>query len=209
MAEGVIVILIDGVDVANWLVRWRVKLGLGLFPKLPHPSTSIPTLYNARTFGDYGRLSAPERLQYVYAEIQRGGSARFDGVLRDVLAGGEEAQEIKQIADIRDVTALPRFLAHPHELVRLAASLRLWYLSMGLRTRMIKVIGSKVRILSGILGIDRRARMSYTAADKKQAKRLLIRRADLHCMLREAGADIMVEYALAAAKERLKSYWRS
>jgi len=197
------------VDVHNWSVRWRVRLGLGLFPKLPTPSTLIPTLYNTSTYGDIGKLSAPERLQYVYAEIQRGVTERFDGVLRDVLAGGEEAREIKQIADNRDIAALPRFLAHPHELVRLAASLRLKYLRMGLCTRMAKVVDSKIRILCGILGIDRGARMSYTVAAKKQAKRFLIRRADLHCMLREAGAGTMVEYAVAKAKKRLKDYWKN
>jgi len=192
--------LFSWVDVDNWLVRWRVRLRL--FPKLPQPSTLIPTLYNTRTFGDIRELSAPERLQYVYAELQRGAGPW------DVIAGEEEVQEIMQIADIRDVTVLPRFLAHPHELVRLAASLRLWYLRMGLRTRMAKVVNSKIRILCGILGIDRGARMSYTIAAKKQAKRFLIRRADIHCMLREAGADTMVEYAIATAKKRLRDFWR-
>lgn len=152
-----------------------------LFPKLPQPSTLIPTLYNAYTFGDIRKLSAPERLQYVYAEFQR------EALVWDVIAGEEEVQEIMQIAGTYDIAALPRFLAHSHELVRLTASSRLWYLRMGLATRATKVIGSKIRILCGILGVDRRARMSYTVADKKQAKRWLIKQADLHCMWREVA----------------------
>lgn len=176
--------MIDGVDVANWLVRWRVRLRL--FPKLPHPSTLIPTLYNARTFGDLGKLSAPEKLQYVYAQLQwsrvRRNKRSSEDFIWELVAGDEEIQEIKQIAGIYDIAALPRFLAHPHELVHLTASLRLWYLRMGLATRVKKIIGSRVQILCGILRIDRRARMSYTDDEKKDNKRYLIRRADLHCM---------------------------
>jgi hypothetical protein len=126
-----------------------------------HPKS----LYNTHTFGDYTKLSPLEQLQYVYGEVQREAGV-YEGV-----AHKEAVDQIVRVSQMRDVKAFPEFLAYEHELVQLAAKLRLVYLKSGWITRWLNHKRARLRILLSDLKID------------KRDKRYCIRALDLHCML--------------------------